>query len=534
MKIFNKLIIISLAQLCLILTVNAQDGNGLQFGYLDPGGFTGTAIDFSRTYYGGSARMQGIGGAQTALGGDISSASSNPAGLGFFNRSEFSFSPSINVMNSSSEYGEINSTDSRVNFNFANLGVVFNKTKGDLAEGKWRGGSFGISINRIADFHRQLNYSGSSYNTVENDEVILDANAPKDIIEYAVLNPSYYIDDQGNRVFENYITDMAYNSFLIEVFDTPDGELIDRDIYLTDESGNLLNDEYTPAYPEPGYETAQTESIKSTGGIYQTSLAYGGNYNDKFYFGATLGILSVSREVERTYTERPTLTTLRELTLTDNFSVDGIGANATLGIIVRPINTLLLGAKYSTPSFYSLQHSQEATIAANYTGSTDYRSNYSEASTYFEYNYNMRTPAKMSGGITYFLGKSGFITADIERINYKGAKVSENGIDFSDDNDEIKQLDDALNFRVGAEFRLDIFRLRGGYSYFGDPADNNIDESMSRVSAGAGVRTKDYFIDLGVVTNLGFENTVSPYPGAGTAVVNNKNTAATFSVGFFF
>src|SRR5690606_21811866 len=49
------------------------------------------ALLFSQYNYKGTARIQGIGGAQVSLGGDLSSALSNPAGLGFYNRSEFSF-----------------------------------------------------------------------------------------------------------------------------------------------------------------------------------------------------------------------------------------------------------------------------------------------------------------------------------------------------------------------------------------------------------------------------------------------------------
>lgn len=54
------------------------------------------AYRFSNTNYGmgSTARMQAIGGAQIALGGDISSAVSNPAGLGFFNKSVFVVTPS--------------------------------------------------------------------------------------------------------------------------------------------------------------------------------------------------------------------------------------------------------------------------------------------------------------------------------------------------------------------------------------------------------------------------------------------------------
>ena len=49
-------------------------------------------MKFSHLFNGGSARIKGIGGATTSLGGDVSSISINPAGVGFFNKKVFSIS----------------------------------------------------------------------------------------------------------------------------------------------------------------------------------------------------------------------------------------------------------------------------------------------------------------------------------------------------------------------------------------------------------------------------------------------------------
>lgn len=46
--------------------------------------FVGDAIIFGQENNGGTARFKGLGNAKTALGGDISSITGNPAGLGFF------------------------------------------------------------------------------------------------------------------------------------------------------------------------------------------------------------------------------------------------------------------------------------------------------------------------------------------------------------------------------------------------------------------------------------------------------------------
>ena len=42
------------------------------------------ALRYSQIFYGGTARFMSMGGAFTAIGGDISSLSQNPAGIGVF------------------------------------------------------------------------------------------------------------------------------------------------------------------------------------------------------------------------------------------------------------------------------------------------------------------------------------------------------------------------------------------------------------------------------------------------------------------
>src|SRR6478752_7611269 len=75
--------------------------------------FSDNALLFSRTRPGGSARIQAMGGAQIALGGDFSSALSNPAGLGMYNRSEITFSPAINKYSTDAEHLGTKSSDAK-------------------------------------------------------------------------------------------------------------------------------------------------------------------------------------------------------------------------------------------------------------------------------------------------------------------------------------------------------------------------------------------------------------------------------------
>ncbi|MDH4057684.1 MAG: long-chain fatty acid transporter, partial [Cyclobacteriaceae bacterium] len=92
-------------------------------------GFVENALLFSRTKPGGSARIQALGGTQIALGGDYSSALSNPAGLGIYNRSEVTFSPALNFYTSDSEHNGTAENESKSVFNIPGLSYVHHSAK---------------------------------------------------------------------------------------------------------------------------------------------------------------------------------------------------------------------------------------------------------------------------------------------------------------------------------------------------------------------------------------------------------------------
>ena len=66
--------------------------------------YASDALRFSQTNYGSTSRFKGMGGAQIGVGGDMSSLGGNPAGLGLFTKSEFSFTPEFNQNNASADY----------------------------------------------------------------------------------------------------------------------------------------------------------------------------------------------------------------------------------------------------------------------------------------------------------------------------------------------------------------------------------------------------------------------------------------------
>ena len=55
------------------------------------------ALRYSQLQFGGPARTQGIGGANVALGADFGNLTSNPAGLGMYQKSELHITPGIGL-----------------------------------------------------------------------------------------------------------------------------------------------------------------------------------------------------------------------------------------------------------------------------------------------------------------------------------------------------------------------------------------------------------------------------------------------------
>ena len=195
MKKLIRLILVSMGFLFILVKSQAQ---------VDPNQL---ALIFSQTSNGGTARITGIGQANTALGGDVSSISSNPAGLGFYNRSEVSLTPAIKIASTSSDYLGNSSSITNTYFGMANLGLVLNNTKSDKVPGSWKGGSFGFSYNRINDFRNEVNYSGTN---IDND--YLDF-----VLDFANTNEA--------QLGDYYIVDLPYETFLINDYSvSPEGD----------------------------------------------------------------------------------------------------------------------------------------------------------------------------------------------------------------------------------------------------------------------------------------------------------------------
>ena len=439
-----------------------------------------SALLFSQTMPAGSARIQGMGGVQVALGGDYSVALSNPAGLGLYNRSEVTFSPGfLNRMVSSAYFGN-SFEESSTKLYIPGLSYVFHMPKDD---GNFIGGSFAITHTVTNDFNSHTYYEG------DNDQTSM--------IDYFIDRAFGFFEtefqERGGQF--NTLQGLAYNTFLIGPQTLLD-PLAPADEYFTD----------------VGSIPFQKEDIVTSGKTNQWSFSYGMNYKDKYYFGFGLGLSNLRYASTKLYDEDFTKYSdpfFNYFTLKENLKISGTGLNFTIGTIIRPIDQFQIGLSFTTPTFYNLTENYDANMTASWKN-FDY---YGDGSTILSLEsaktdvvvseYRLLTPLKLNSGAT-FIWEYGIVSADIEYTNPRSARYSSkvSGVSFSPENDDIKNSFKAtLNYRLGTEFRFKIFRVRAGYSFMANAfSGTDGDNHSTSVSGGIGIRLKNFHIDWALVS----------------------------------
>jgi hypothetical protein len=504
-------------------------------------GFIENALLFSRTVPAGSARMQAIGGAQVALGGDYSSALSNPAGLGMFNRSEFTFSPAVNSYKTNSTHLGIKDSDSKSVFNIPGLSLVYHYP---LEKEKFLGGSFGISMTRINDFNHVFAYKGE-----DNASSIIDYF--KEIASGHSIDPlpSPY---QNTPILPFDVpVDLAYRALLIYPYaDAPyPTPFTAEDFYNYTNYFSDLDTLWNNGIEELRTQT-RSQHVNVKGAQYQWSFAYGGNFNDKFFFGASIGLTTLRyqfstkySESDYSFSESPEYDPLHSLRLDESIVIDGSGVNLTIGIIYRPVDVAQIGISLVTPTVYELSDTYSTRLRADWNSDFvgyGYRDVSSEP---IISEYTFATPLKISTGAAFFLGRYGFISGDVEFINYGKAKYkSSTTDDFVEGfNPAIRQVfSNTINYRIGSEFRYSLYRIRAGYNYQGNPYSKEqsvVNHELKTISFGAGIKLKRYTIDGTWLQRKG-NSVYSPYAFADNtgpvATLKNKMSSVMVTVGYRF
>ncbi|MGV3704331.1 MAG: OmpP1/FadL family transporter [Arcticibacter sp.] len=448
--------------------------------------FNQDALRFSQFNDGSTSRIKAIGNASTAVGGDLSSIGGNPAGLGFFNRSEISITPEFNSSNVNATYFGQTEGDSKSQLNLANASLLFHSAKkvpvGSNATTGFLNFNFGLSFNRTNNFYDNLFLAGVNPNNSIGDFFAEQAN---------LVGGS---TDDLNRD-ANPLGWWGYESYLIDS--------VGRDQY-----GNL--------YAANTYLNAdQTLLRRRTGGQTEFNIAMGTNYSNKLYLGLSVGLTSLRYNSYTSISEVGNVGGIPNVVAEGaeyksfydfNQQTRGSGVNFKLGMIYKPVESVRFGASFSSPTWYSIEDDSSLSLETSYVGGD----NFPALPETFADNYNLRTPMKVNGGVAVFFQQFGFLSADVEYVDYAGMKLS-NYSGSGADNQRISDLyKSVVNAKIGGEGRLNPnLYLRAGYSYLANP-EKGISGATNVISGGLGYRVGNFYVDA-TYQNVSRNQTIFPY-----------------------
>ncbi|MDQ3047253.1 MAG: outer membrane protein transport protein [Bacteroidota bacterium] len=456
------------------------------------------AMRYSQLTFGGTARFASMAGSMGALGGDISTLSYNPAGIGIFRKTELSITPSIFSQTTSSTYNSVNGSDRKLNFNLGNIGLVATFKMKDTLSG-WQNLNFGFGYNRSSNFH--------------NRQVIQGYNKTSSLLD------TYVAEANGNNPndFDDFGTGMAWYTYLIN----------------PDSSGtNMYNHVIT------NYGQLQKKTIETSGSMGETVLSFGGNYTNKLFLGATLGIVSARYSEDAVYEEvdeKDTISDFNRFTYTESLESSGRGFNLKLGAIVKPTDWLRVGAAIHTPTTLSMKDNYSSSL----TSSFDDGASYDTVSPQGAFNYRVTTPFRAIGSVGFVIKKLALINAEYEYVDYSYAQLHSTPNVFSEVNAGIrKNYTSTGNIRLGAEVRLDPISLRAGYALYGSPfrVGDNKTANRSSYTAGIGFRDRNFFIDFAYVLTKYTEYSYLYDPEILKSTVQNdyKNSSFMLTMGVRF
>jgi len=457
----------------------------------------------------GTARFVGMGGAMSALGADISTIGTNPAGIGLFRRSDISMSGSIGVQPNAEDF--YNRGKSRASFD--QIGFVY---AARLGEDNLR------FVNFAFNYHKRRNLK----NFIGVDDFKTGGRSQTlEMLDLSYTNSGWLdLSNDNDRDYTTPLTLAGYDTQLLYP--------------QTDASGNVT-----------GYEACEAERYNykrvQWGGISQYDFNIAMNFNDQIYAGLTFGIYDVNIHSYTDYGEMiyngETSTSTSEYYTNNEEELTGTGFDVKFGLILRPIedSPFRIGVAVHTPIFYDLTSRQYLYVNSPFQvkdESGTVLADYSERSIDPGNNdYKLRTPWKFNVSAATTIGNSLALNAEYEYRDYGASRVrypryndgwvnggwdswSDSDNDNGLENEAKSYLKPVSTFRIGAELRFAPgASLRLGYNYESAPfskkaflnlfADSpsyyyscNTDyvnlSAINRITAGLGFRSGHFYADF--------------------------------------
>lgn len=414
----------------------------------------------------GTARFIGMGGAMSALGADISTMGTNPAGIGLYRSADVATSLSLNALAEGQKFDEHGKT--RMSYDQAGIVYPFKMGNGSMR-------FFNVGFN----YHKRKNFKS----LIGADQLL--ANGASQTWEMADVSSYWGGTNKGTP-----LSNAGYQTCLYE------------------KSGEEDDSEYEQYNVYNGVNNSYRKWV--TGGIQQYDFNMSTNISDRYYFGITFGVYNVDVDSYSGYMENLALndgTSVGDYHLTNARSLSGNGIDFKFGTIIYPIegSSFRVGLSFSTPVWYSLTANCTSQIYSTIGGTKyDYRTEVGD------HDFNIRTPWKFNISAGGTIGNFLALDAEYEYSDYSSASLS-----YDDGYDEwswggnqtkdrelnreaSKYLKGVSTVRLGAEAKLDYgLSLRLGYNYVSTPIKSNALQNQFINSASIDYNTSTNYVNLG-------------------------------------
>lgn len=450
----KKLLFLSL-NLCLVFSLFSQET------------VPQDALRLAVTPLTGTARFKSMSGAFGAVGGDLSAINVNPAGSIYFNTNQFTITSSVYNTKNDSNYFGTNTSQCETRFDLNQMGTVFVYTNYDRNQ-DWTKFTFAINYDNTTNFHNSIFSAGvNPSNSIGNYFLNFAQGVPLSTLSGDDYYQLSFPEQQAYLGYQTYIFD-PYNN-------TPS------------------NDQYYTNVPSGNY--SQQNQVNTWGYNGKVVTNFAASFRNIVSFGLNLNFHFVNFSKDSAVYESnnnsafPTGTTIRDIYFQNQLYTSGSAFSLNVGTIIRPIDNMRIGIAYESPTWYDLT---DQLIQGVSTHSINNPGN--ESSSFYTYPivylpYSVDTPGKWTGSLAYIYKKAGLVSFDIISRNYANTH-------FGPENDPLYRslnnymssaLKNALEYRIGGEYRMKQVSFRGGYRFEQSPyKDTAIFGDLNGISCGIG------------------------------------------------
>ncbi len=432
----------------------------------------------------GTARYIGMGGAMEALGADISTIGSNPAGIALFRHNIFSITGSRLTQTGNKELDKSQKT----NLSFDQIGGVYSTRTDD---GSFL--NFGFNYHKSKNFDYILKAAGSLNNSSQNKQSYIKGLLGNE------NEGGFHVDknkDGENVGYENSTSKYVANTW----------SQIDYLYWNNLIPGSQNIDNYENA-------TAYAFDRTHSGYIGNYDFAMSANFDDNVYIGLTFGLKDIHYKGYSEYREN--FNNNSGVLVRDERKITGSGFDITAGVIIRPVaeSPFRIGAYVKSPTWYDLTTSN----ATGLVFSQDTKSKPSYVSN--SYDFKMWTPWKfglslghtvsnvLALGATYEYENYGTINSRINKYSqydyYYGGYYESTAADEIMNAHTKEVLKGVSTLKLGIEIKpISNIALRAGYNYVSAMYVNDAQKDPGLASLGTAYASTTDYTNWGAINRL--------------------------------